>query len=204
MVKTLNTALLVCLFLPPVSLAEKKQTKANSTKIVFAGGCFWCMEPPFDKLPGVKKTISGYMGGAVKNPTYRAVSSGTTGHTEVVLVEYDPAKVTFKKLLDTFWRNINPTDAGGQFVDRGSQYRSEIFYFTDEQRKAAEASKAELEKSKKFSKPIVTPITKAAEFYPAEDYHQDYYKKSSVRYKYYRYRSGRDQYLDKVWGKDRK
>lgn len=167
----------------------------------FAGGCFWCMEPPYEKLPGVIDVISGYTGGQKANPTYQEVSAGTTGHAEAIQVTYDPAKVTYQKLLDTFWRQIDPTDAGGSFVDRGLQYRSAIYYHTEGQRLLAEQSKAEIAKSGRFSKPIVTEITKAGVFYPAEDYHQDYYKKNPIRYKFYRYNSGRDQFIDKTWGK---
>jgi peptide methionine sulfoxide reductase msrA/msrB len=176
--------------------AEKMLDKA-----IFAGGCFWCMEPPFEKLDGVTEVISGYTGGHKKNPTYEEVSSGTTGHVEAVQVICDPSKITYKKLLDVFWRQINPTDPYGQFVDRGSQYRSAIFYYNEEQRKLAEESKEELQKSGRFDKPIVTEILKASTFYPAEEYHQDFYKTHSLKYKYYRYRSGRDQYLEKIWGK---
>ncbi len=170
-------------------------------KAIFAGGCFWCMEPPYDKLPGVISTTSGYIGGTVKNPTYEQVSTGRTGHTEVVLVEYDPSKVTYEKLLDVFWMNIDPTVKNAQFCDHGSQYRSGIFYLDDAQRKAAETSKTALDKSKPFKQPIVTEITKAGEFYRAEDYHQDYYKTNPVRYKLYRNGCGRDARLKELWGK---
>ena len=166
----------------------------------FAGGCFWCMEPPFEKLDGVVEVISGYTGGHEKNPTYKEVSSGTTGHLEAIQVVYDPSKITYAKLLEVFWEQIDPTDSYGQFVDRGPQYRSAIFYHTDEQKMLAERSKEELEKSGKFTKPIATGIIPFAEFYRAEEYHQDYYKKNPVRYKFYRYNSGRDQFLEKTWG----
>lgn len=173
---------------------------ASTNKIAtFAGGCFWCMEPPFEKLDGVKSVVSGYMGGHKKSPTYKEVSAGSTGHTEVVQVTYDPQKVTYKELLDIFWRNIDPTDAGGQFVDRGSQYRSGVFYHSEEQKKLATQSKDTLEKNGPFKKKVISEITEAGVFYKAEDYHQDYYKKSPIRYKYYRYRSGRDQFLEKYW-----
>lgn len=175
--------------------AEKKFETAT-----FAGGCFWCMEPPFEKLDGVKDVVSGYTGGHSVNPTYQAVSAGTTGHAEAIQITYDPSKVNYAKLLDIFWRQIDPTDAGGSFVDRGSQYRSAIFYHSEEQRRLAEQSKADLARSGKFSAPIVTEIVKAGVFYPAEEYHQDYYKKNPIRYKYYRFNSGRDQYIKKVWG----
>jgi peptide methionine sulfoxide reductase msrA/msrB len=166
----------------------------------FAGGCFWCTESDFEKLPGVVKVVSGYAGGQKENPTYQEVSSGTTGHVEAVQVYYDPSKVTYAELLDYFWRHIDPTDAGGQFVDRGSQYRSVIFYQNDEQKRLAEESKDKLIKSGIFDKPIVTEIIKFTNFYAAEDYHQDYYKKNPLRYKYYRWASGRDQFLEKAWG----
>jgi peptide-methionine (S)-S-oxide reductase len=166
----------------------------------FAGGCFWCMEPPFDKLPGVAATISGYTGGAKVNPTYNEVSSGTTGHAEAVQVVYDPKKVTYEQLLEVFWHNVDPTVKDRQFCDGGSQYRTGIFYHDDEQRKAAEASKAALEKSKPFPQPLVTQIQMAGAFYPAEDYHQDYYKKNPVRYQIYRNGCGRDARLKDLWG----
>jgi peptide methionine sulfoxide reductase msrA/msrB len=166
----------------------------------FAGGCFWCMEPPFEKLPGVLEVISGYTGGTKKDPTYEEVSAGGTGHVEAVQVLYDPAQVSYERLLEVFWRNIDPTDAGGQFVDRGDQYESVIFVHSEEQRAAAEASKAALASSGRFDKPIVTEIRPASEFYRAEDYHQDYYEKNPIRYKFYRYNSGRDQFLERVWG----
>jgi peptide methionine sulfoxide reductase msrA/msrB len=171
-------------------------------KAIFAGGCFWCMEPPFEKLEGVKEVISGYTGGEKVDPTYHEVSAGTTGHVEAVEVVYDPSRVSYEKLLDVFWRQVNPTDDGGQFVDRGSSYRSGIFYFTEEQRKLAEASKQALGRSGRYDKPIVTPVKKAGPFYRAEEYHQDYYKKNPVRYKFYRFNSGRDQYLKHVWSKE--
>lgn len=166
----------------------------------FAGGCFWCMEPPFEKLEGVREVISGYTGGHKKDPTYKEVSEGGTGHVEAIQIVYDPSKVTYEKLLDVFWMQIDPTDGGGQFVDRGAQYRSAIFYHNKEQKRVAEESKAALEKSGRFSRPVVTGIIPFSEFYRAEEYHQDYYKKSSLKYKFYRYNSGRDQYLDKTWG----
>ena len=173
----------------------------GTAKATFAGGCFWCMEPPFDKLPGVVSTTSGYMGGAKRFPTYEEVSSGTTGHTEVVQVVYDPAKVSYEKLLEVFWRNIDPTVRDRQFCDVGSQYRTAIFYHDDEQKRRAEASRAALEKSKPFKASIVTPVQAAGEFWPAEDYHQDYYKKNPLRYKYYRTGCGRDARLNELWGR---
>ena len=172
-------------------------------KATFAGGCFWCMEPPFEKLDGVIAVISGYTGGHTENPTYEEVSSGRTGHAEAVEVQYDPARITYVKLLDAFWHNIDPTTRDRQFVDIGSQYRTAIFYHNEEQRRLAEESKRTLDASGRFGKPIVTEIVPAGKFYPAEEYHQDYYKKSSTRYKFYRFNSGRDQYLDRIWGKDR-
>ncbi len=163
----------------------------------FAGGCFWCMEPPFEKLEGVQEVTAGYIGGSVNNPTYKQVSSGVTGHAEAVQVRYDPSKVSYEMLLNVFWHQIDPTDAGGSFVDRGTQYRSGIFYADEAQMRLALSSKDALAKSGLYDKPIVTEITAAMTFYPAEDYHQDYYKRNPLRYKYYRYRSGRDQYLAK-------
>jgi methionine-S-sulfoxide reductase len=172
---------------------------------IFAGGCFWCMEPPFESLDGVLAVTSGYTGGSVVNPTYEQVSGGGTGHAEAVQVTYDPARVSYQKLLDVFWRNIDPTDGTGQFIDRGNQYRAAIFYVDDDQRQLAEASKQALEASKRFSGlfstgRIVTEITPAGPFYPAEEYHQDYYKKNALRYQYYRWNSGRDQFLKRAWG----
>jgi peptide methionine sulfoxide reductase msrA/msrB len=169
----------------------------------FAGGCFWCMEPPFEALPGVFQVISGYTGGTKKNPTYEEVCSQSTGHIEAIQITFDPEKVPYEKLLEVFWRNIDPTDAQGQFVDKGSSYISKIFYHNEAQKIKAEKSKEELEKSKKFSKPIVTGIVAASDFYPAEDYHQDYYKKNTLRYKFFRFNSGRDQFLEKTWAKDK-
>jgi len=166
----------------------------------FAGGCFWCMEPPYDKLPGVSATISGYIGGRSANPTYEQVSSGTSGHVEVVQVTYDPKKISYEKLLEVFWVNVDPTVKDRQFCDTGTQYRTAIFYHDDAQKKAAEASKAALEKSKPFKDAIVTPIEMAGTFYPAEDYHQDYYKKNPVRYNFYRNGCGRDARLKQLWG----
>ena len=175
--------------------------KAGATaKATFAGGCFWCMEEAFDKVPGVIATTSGYMGGQTKNPTYEQVSTGRTGHAEVVQVEYDPAKVTYEKLLDVFWRNIDPTQKDAQFCDHGSQYRSAIFYHDDEQRRLAEASRAALARNKPFKGEIVTQIAKADVFYPAEGYHQDYYQKNPVRYKFYKTGCGREARLQELWG----
>jgi peptide-methionine (S)-S-oxide reductase len=167
---------------------------------IFAGGCFWCMEPPFDNTPGVEATISGYTGGRTVNPGYHDVSSGTTGHAESVEVIYDPKVVTYEKLLDVYWHNVDPTVKDRQFCDSGTQYRTAIFYTDEEQRKAAEASKAALDKSKPFKEPIVTQIVMAGAFYPAEEYHQDYYKKNPVRYQIYRSGCGRDARLKQLWG----
>lgn len=170
-------------------------------KATFAGGCFWCMEPPFDKLEGVISTTSGYTGGHKKNPTYKEVSAGGTGHTESVHIIYDPAKITYTRLLEVFWHNIDPITPNGQFCDMGSQYRTAIFYHDETQKQLAEESKKGLEESKRFKNPIVTEITSVSEFYPAEEYHQNYYQKNPVRYKYYRYNCGRDQRLQELWGK---
>ena len=179
--------------------------KTNNIKTetaTVAGGCFWCVESDFEKVDGVIKVISGYTGGHKANPTYEEVSSGTTGYREAVQVIFDPEKISYKEILDVLWKHIDPTDAGGQFVDRGSQYRSAIFYHNEEQKRIAEESKKELEESGVFNKPIVTDIIKFEKFYPAEDYHQDYYKKNPIRYKYYRWHSGRDQFLERVWKDD--
>jgi peptide-methionine (S)-S-oxide reductase len=166
---------------------------------IFAGGCFWCMEPPYDKLPGVLATTSGYTGGHTENPTYEQTSAGNTGHTEAVQVRYDPSKVDYQTLLDVFWRNIDPLAVDRQFCDAGSQYRSGIFPANAEQRRLAEASKQRV--AQRFEQPIATEITDATTFYPAEDYHQDYYLKNPVRYKFYRFNCGRDARLEELWGK---
>ena len=167
---------------------------------VFAGGCFWCTEADFEKVDGVIDAVSGYTGGHLDNPTYKQVSRGRTGHVEALKVVYDAQKVSYEKLLEVFWRHVNPTDSGGQFVDRGSQYRSAIFYNDDHERQLAEASKAKLAASGRFNKPIVTEILPLGPFYQAEDYHQDFYQKNPLRYKRYRSGSGRDRFLEKVWG----
>jgi peptide-methionine (S)-S-oxide reductase len=177
-----------------------KSPTPGTAVATFAGGCFWCMEAPFDKLPGVLSTTSGYTGGKTKNPTYEEVSAGVTGHTEAVQVVYDPAKVSYEKLLNVFWHNIDPTVKDRQFCDIGTQYRTAIFVSDDKQRQLAEASKAALEKSKPFKDAIVTPIVAATEFWPAEEYHQDYYVKNPVRYSYYRTGCGRDRRLAQLWG----
>ena len=178
--------------------AESTSGSAPMAKATFAGGCFWCMEPPYDELDGVISTISGYTGGTKKKPSYEQVSAGTTGHAEAVEITYDPKKISYEKLLDVFWRNIDPLTANAQFCDSGSQYRSAIFYHDSTQKTLAEASKKRVQS--RFKQPIVTEIVRAAEFYPAEDYHQDYYKKNPVRYKLYRYGCGRDKRLQELWG----
>lgn len=190
-----------------------KQEKGESTmekqaealeKATFAGGCFWCIEAAFEGLEGVKEVTSGYTGGHKKNPTYEEVSTGKTGHYEAVEILHDPSKITYKDLLYEFWRNIDPTDREGQFADKGSQYRTAVFYHNEEQKRLALESKEELEKSGIFGKPIVTEIIKFTKFYPAEDYHQDFYKKCRVRYSTYKFSSGREEFLKKVWGENMK
>jgi peptide-methionine (S)-S-oxide reductase len=175
---------------------------AQTAKATFAGGCFWCMEPPFDELDGVISTTSGYIGGKTKNPTYEQVSTGSTGHAEALQVIYDPKKITYEKLLEVFWRNIDPLAANGQFCDRGSQYRSAIFYHDANQKSAADKSKEAVQA--RFKQPVETEITAASVFYPAEDYHQDYYKKNPLRYKLYSHGCGRAQRLEAVWGAAKK
>jgi peptide-methionine (S)-S-oxide reductase len=173
---------------------------ANLEKATFAGGCFWCMEQPFDTISGVVSVTSGYTGGWKKNPTYEEVSTGGTGHAEAVQIVYDPARVSYEQLLNIFWHNIDPTTKYRQFCDSGHQYRSAIFYHTEEQHQLALQSKAYLEKNKPFKGPIVTEIAQASEFYPAEEYHQHYYKENPIRYKFYRFSCGRDQRLKELWG----
>lgn len=168
-------------------------------KALFAGGCFWCMEPPFDKLNGVISTTSGYTAGHKKNPTYVEVSSGGTGHTEAVQIVFDPDKISYPELLDIFWKNIDPVAVDRQFCDAGTQYRSGIYFHNAEQEKAAKQSLQQLQKNKPFKEPVATEILAATTFYPAEDYHQDYYQKNPLRYKFYRYRCGRDQRLEELW-----
>jgi peptide-methionine (S)-S-oxide reductase len=180
--------------------AQTPAAGAAPAKAVFAGGCFWCMEPPFDELDGVLKTTSGYTGGSTPNPTYEQVSNGGTGHAEAIEIEYDPAKISYGKLLDVFWHNIDPLTKDAQFCDHGAQYRSAIFYRDETQRRLAEESKQQIERSKRFDRPIVTQIVAAGPFYPAEEYHQDYYEKNPVRYKYYRWGCGRDRRLHELWG----
>jgi len=177
-------------------------TEQNSAykKATFAGGCFWCMQPPFRALEGVIDVVSGYAGGTVVNPTYREVSAGTTGHLEAVQVTYDPAKVSYEQLLETFWHQIDPTDSAGQFADKGPQYRTAIFYHDDEQKQLAEESKRGLDASKKFSRAVATEIRPYTNFYPAEEYHQDYDRKSPERYHQYKMLSGREPFIREVWG----
>jgi peptide-methionine (S)-S-oxide reductase len=189
---------LLAFALPGAAYAQKTE------KATFAGGCFWCTEEAFEKVPGVTGVVSGYMGGKVKNPSYEQVSTGRTGHTEVVQVTFDPAKVSYEKLLDTFWLNHDPTVKDRQFCDAGTQYRPEIFYHSEEQKRLAEASKAKWDKAKPFRQPIATPITAAGDFWPAEDYHQDYYKKNPVQYRFYVTGCGRYARLDQLWGALRK
>ena len=191
-------ALLVALVALP-AFSQQKLEKAT-----FAAGCFWCTEEAFEKVPGVVTAVSGYTGGKVKNPTYEQVSSGKTGHTEAVEVTYDPGKVSYEKLLDTFWLNHDPTVTDRQFCDPGSQYRPEIFYHSAEQKRLAEASKAKWEKARPFKQPILTPVSPAGEFWPAEQYHQDYYKKNPVQYRFYVTGCGRYARLDQLWGALRK
>jgi peptide-methionine (S)-S-oxide reductase len=181
-------------------VAPRTPAAAEESVATFAGGCFWCMESDFEKVPGVSEVVSGYTGGTKANPTYHEVGAGGTGHAEAVEVHYDPAKVSFAHLLDVFWHNVDLLDGGGQFCDRGDEYRSEIFYHNDEERRLAEKSKADIEASHRFGLPIVTRIEAAGPFYVAEDYHQDYYKKNPVRYHYYRWNCGRDQRLTELWG----
>lgn len=181
-----------------ISLGENPLTAYH--KATFAGGCFWCMVKPFDQWEGVHKVVSGYTGGHVENPTYEMVKSGTTGHYEAVEITYDPNVISYETILNIYWRQIDPTDDGGQFHDRGDAYRTAIFYHDDEQRKQAEASKRKLEQSGRFSKPIVTKILPASRFYPAEDYHQDFYKKNAKAYEADRAKSGRDEFIAKTWG----
>jgi peptide-methionine (S)-S-oxide reductase len=186
------------------ALAVAPVQAQQTEKAIFAAGCFWCTEEAFEKVPGVISAVSGYTGGTVKNPTYEQVSSGRTGHAEAVEVTFDPKKVSYEQLLDVFWVNHDPTVTNRQFCDSGSQYRPAIFYLTDEQKRLAEASKAKWEKMKPFKQPILTEITKAGPFYPAEDYHQDYYKKNPLHYRFYVTGCGRYQRLDSLWGELRK
>lgn len=174
---------------------------AAPAKAYFAGGCFWCMEEAFEKVDGVIAVVSGYMGGTVANPTYEQVSAGQTGHAESVEVSYDPTKVSYQKLLEAFWHNVDPVTPNAQFCDHGSQYRTAVFYGTDEEKRLSDESKSAVERSKRFSEPIVTQLVKASTFYQAEEYHQDFYKKNPIRYKYYKFSCGRAQRLEALWGK---
>jgi peptide-methionine (S)-S-oxide reductase len=200
MKRTHRTFLFVVLSIFATACHTETATTPGQAVATFAGGCFWCLEQPFDKLEGVTSTTSGYIGGDIENPTYKQVSRGNTGHTEAVQVVYDPKLISYAELLYVFWRNIDPTNDKGQFCDRGSQYRSEIFYHNEEQRVLASKSKAALEAMRPFKGMVATKVTPATAFYPAEDYHQDYYKKNPVRYKLYRYGCGRDKRLKELWG----
>jgi peptide-methionine (S)-S-oxide reductase len=196
-----KTVILAMMAVPLVLFALTSVASAVTTeKATFAGGCFWCMEHPFDEIPGVISVTPGYTGGHTKNPSYEEVSAGGTGHAESVDIVYDPAKVSYEKLLNVFWHNIDPTVKDRQFCDSGHQYRSAIFYHNEEQHKLALQSKETLEKNKPFTGPIVTEIVQATQFYPAEEYHQHYYKKNPIRYKFYRFSCGRDQRLHELWG----
>lgn len=194
--RLLRLGVLALVFIGGSAHADERATAT------FAGGCFWCMQPPFDRLAGVVSTTVGYTGGHTKNPTYEEVSAGVTGHTESIQVTYDPKKITYTQLLDVFWHNVDPLTPNAQFCDHGAQYRTAIFFHNEEQKRLAEQSKKDLDASGRFQQPIVTEIVPASEFYPAEEYHQAYYRKNPVRYKYYRYRCGRDQRLEEVWGSE--
>ena len=200
--KTLSL-LLLSLFTTPVIASNQESTTSpvqKSETAIFAGGCFWCMEPPFDKLDGVISTTSGYTSGHKENPTYREVSAGSTGHTEAIQIKYDPARITYPELLKVFWKNIDPVAVDRQFCDAGSQYRSGIYYLNDAQQADAKRSLQEITENKPFEGKVVTEILPASTFYAAEDYHQDYYQKNPLRYKYYRYACKRDQRLEEIWG----
>ncbi len=200
MLSALSGLLVVYMFgMPEQGVAESNMTEIETA--IFAGGCFWCTESDFDKVKGVTTTTSGYIGGHKNNPTYKEVSAGGTGHTEAVKVEYDPKQVSYAELLTVFWRSIDPTTADAQFCDHGSQYRSGIFYMNAEQKKLSQASKSALEMNKPFKEAIVTEVTQASQFYPAEAYHQNYHDRNPVRYKYYRWGCGRDARLEELWGK---
>ena len=186
--------------LAAAGLASPSLQAQSSAEATFAGGCFWCMEPPYDNQPGVTSTISGYIGGELENPTYEEISQGGTGHAEVVQIEYDSEQISYEQLLEIFWRNVDPFAVDRQFCDVGDQYRSAIFYHDEAQRELAEASKAEMEA--RFDREIATQIVPATKFWPAEEYHQNYYQKNPVRYKFYRYSCGRDGRLEEVWGEE--
>lgn len=192
--------ILILMVLIPMTNAADKGAAAGAQKIAtFAGGCFWCMEHPFDELDGVISTISGYTGGHKENPDYKEVSAGGTGHAEAVQITYDPARISYEQLLEVFWRQINPTTPDRQFVDVGDQYRTAIFYHDEEQHRLAEESRQRLDASGVYGAPIVTQIVPATKFYTAEEYHQNYYRKNPIRYRFYRSRSGRDDYLRGIW-----
>ncbi len=195
---SLFAASVLTVFTPPAVFATADEGVAVAT---FAGGCFWCVESDFDKVPGVVDTISGYTGGTVESPTYRQVTKGGTGHREAVQIRYDPKQVSYERLLHVFWRSVDPTDAGGQFCDRGESYQTAIFVGNEEERRLAEASREILEQSMVLDAPVVTPIEPAGAFYPAEDYHQDYYTKNPVRYRFYRFSCGRDSRVRQLWGR---
>lgn len=205
LIRGIFIAVLIAFVTAGTSSSENTAIRSSAgtpEKATFAGGCFWCMEHPFDELSGVVSVTSGYTGGQTRNPTYKEVSAGGTGHAESVQILYDPKKISYEKLLSVFWHNIDPTVKDRQFCDTGNQYRSAIFYHTDEQRRLALNSKEMLEKNKPFREHIVTEITQAAAFYPAEEYHQHYYKKNPIRYTYYRTGCGRDRRLNELWGKE--
>ena len=199
----LSVLSIVILFIGTLSVQAISQAAANATqgKAYFAGGCFWCMEEVFENIEGVLSVTSGYMGGTVARPSYEEVSAGRTGHAESVEVVYDPAKVSYQKLLDAFWLNVDPITPNAQFCDHGSQYRAAIFFQTDEEKRTSEISKRAIEQSSRFNDQIVTQIVMASQFYPAEEYHQDFYKKNPIRYKFYKYNCGRAQRLETLWGK---
>ncbi|GAB4329300.1 MAG: hypothetical protein Kow0037_04300 [Calditrichia bacterium] len=211
--KIINFLLILTLSMAIVSAAQdnspKKMGKSDMSKqnkyelATFAGGCFWCMQPPYDDLPGVIKTTVGYTGGDLEDPTYEEVSTGKTGHLEAVQIQFDPSITSYRELLGIFWRNIDPTNPAGQFADYGSQYKTAIFYHNEEQKKLARQSLLELEKSGKFDKPIVTDIRPATTFYPAEAYHQEFYKKNPLRYNSYKVGSGREVFLKKTWKEEK-
>ena len=195
---SLIAASMLAVLAPHAAIAAAGDELAVAT---FAGGCFWCVESDFDAVPGVVETVSGYTGGTLAAPTYKQVSEGGTGHREAVQIRYDPKQVSYERLLHIFWRSVDPTDDGGQFCDRGESYQTAIFVGNEEERRLAEASKEALEQSTMLDDPIVTPIEPAGEFYPAEGYHQDYYTKNPVRYRFYRFSCGRDSRVQQVWGK---
>ena len=195
---SLVAASMLAVLAPHAAIAAAGDELAVAT---FAGGCFWCVESDFDAVPGVVETISGYTGGTVDNPTYKQVSKGGTGHREAVQIRYNPEQVSYERLLHIFWRSVDPTDGGGQFCDRGESYQTAIFVGNEEERRLAESSKEALEQSMVLDEPVVTPIEPAGEFYPAEGYHQDYYTKNPVRYRFYRFSCGRDSRVQQVWGR---